>query len=168
LKLPKGRGACLLPFHNARRNRTSRVPVNLLTYIDSTRLDCESNKSATTSVTRVTFGIREGRVTVLGMRRYAHSLARHFLQSLSAIGSSEKTDSALLRKAGVEKPTSFMGHYSWLKAPRSLHPAKPHAPSILQSPTLLPFRSSRRAKTKVSASCEAGPFQGAAFLQARS
>jgi hypothetical protein len=131
-----------LPFHNARRNRTSRVPVNLLTYIDSTRLDCESNKSATTSVTRVTFGIREGRVTVLGMRRYAHSLARHFLQSLSAIGSSEKTDSALLRKAGVEKPTSFMGHYSWLKAPRSLHPAKPHAPSILQSPTLLPFRSS--------------------------
>jgi hypothetical protein len=36
------------------------------TYIDSTRLDCESNKSANTSVTRVTFGFGRGRVTVSG------------------------------------------------------------------------------------------------------
>ncbi len=44
-----------MPFNSSRPCRTCRNgPEHVLTYIDSTQLNCESNKSATTSVTHVT------------------------------------------------------------------------------------------------------------------
>jgi hypothetical protein len=44
-----------LPFHTARLAKRRGSPENVMTYIDSPRLDCESTKSAKTFVTRVTF-----------------------------------------------------------------------------------------------------------------
>ena len=49
-----------MPFHGSRRNFNRRNgPEHVLTYLDSIRLRCESNKSATTFVTHVTWKTRD-------------------------------------------------------------------------------------------------------------